>query len=93
MTSTKDDRTDWARLRAKPEDEIERLAAADEDNPATVSDDEWARATNAEKLAYLRRAWQDGLDSGTYGEVDFETLRTEGRERLKTGKKAAGRAD
>ena len=39
------DRTDWARLRAMSEDEIERLAADDEDNPATVNDDEWAHAT------------------------------------------------
>lgn len=27
------------------DDEIERLANEDEDNPATVSDDEWAEAT------------------------------------------------
>ncbi len=39
------DRTNWAALRALSEDEIERLADEDEDNPATVSDDEWAHAT------------------------------------------------
>lgn len=38
------DRTDWARLRAMPEDEVERIADADRDNPATISDDEWADA-------------------------------------------------
>ena len=39
------DRTDWARLRAMSEEEIERMAAEDEDNPATINDDEWAHAT------------------------------------------------
>lgn len=39
------DRTDWAALRAMSEEEIERIAAEDEDNPGTVSDDEWAHAT------------------------------------------------
>ncbi len=38
------DRTDWARLRAMPEDEVERIADADRDNPATVADGEWADA-------------------------------------------------
>ncbi len=37
-------RTDWARLRAMSEVEIERIAATDPDNPATTADD-WARAT------------------------------------------------
>ena len=37
-------RTDWNRLRTVPEAEIERLAGADADNPATVSDAEWAGA-------------------------------------------------
>lgn len=39
------DRTDWARLRAMSEDEIERMAEADDDNPATVDEEEWAHAT------------------------------------------------
>ncbi len=38
------DRTDWATLRDMPEDEIERLAAEDEDNPPTDEDD-WTDAT------------------------------------------------
>lgn len=36
--------TDWARLRAMPESEVERVADADRDNPATLSGDEWAEA-------------------------------------------------
>lgn len=37
-------RTDWAALRAMPEAEIERAAAADVDNPAT-DDAHWAGAS------------------------------------------------
>lgn len=37
-------RTDWAALRAMSEDEIERIAAEDEDNPAT-DEIHWAEAT------------------------------------------------
>ncbi|AWN50921.1 BrnA antitoxin family protein [Methylobacterium sp. 17Sr1-1] len=36
-------RTDWATLRAMSEDEIERIAAEDEENPAT-DEDYWANA-------------------------------------------------
>ncbi|MCJ2045805.1 BrnA antitoxin family protein [Methylobacterium sp. J-078] len=39
------DRTDWARLKALSEDEIERIAVEDAENPATIHEDEWARAT------------------------------------------------
>lgn len=39
------DRTNWAALRTLSEDEIERLADTDEDNPATVDEGEWAHAT------------------------------------------------
>lgn len=35
-------RTDWAKLRATPEAEIEAIAAKDADNPA-VSSEDWAR--------------------------------------------------
>jgi hypothetical protein len=38
------DRTDWARVRALTDDEIERMAAEDADNPATEEED-WAEAT------------------------------------------------
>ena len=37
-------RTNWTTLRAMPDDEIERIAAADEENPAT-DDGHWAGAT------------------------------------------------
>ncbi|MCJ2034200.1 BrnA antitoxin family protein [Methylobacterium sp. J-068] len=39
------DRTDWASLKAVSEDEIERIAAEDTENPATIREDEWAHAT------------------------------------------------
>lgn len=42
--------------------------------------------TRAEKLASLRRAWRDGIDSGDAGELDFAQLKEEARRRL------AGRA-
>ena len=37
---------------------------------------------NAEKLAYLRKAWQEGIDSGDPQELDFEALKAAGRARL-----------
>jgi uncharacterized protein (DUF4415 family) len=37
------DRTDWSRLRAMSEEEVERIAAEDEDNPAT-DEAHWADA-------------------------------------------------
>lgn len=36
-------RTDWAKLRATPNAEIERIASSDTDNPATTAED-WAHA-------------------------------------------------
>ena len=44
VKSTKN-RTDWDRLRGLPEAEIERIAEEDDENPATISEDEWAHAT------------------------------------------------
>ena len=32
-----------------------------------------------EKLQYLRQAWQQGIDSGDAGEVDFSALKQEAR--------------
>jgi len=32
-----------------------------------------------EKLNYLRQAWQQGIDSGDAGEVDFKALKLEAR--------------
>jgi hypothetical protein len=36
----------------------------------------------AEKLRFLQRAWQQGIDSGDAGEVDFSALKQEARARL-----------
>lgn len=41
----------------------------------------------AEKLRILRRAWQDGIDSGDSGEVDFSALKQEARARRAASKK------
>ena len=35
----------------------------------------------AEKLTYLRKAWQDGIDSGEAGELNFAALKQEARAR------------
>ena len=43
ISPKRDGRTDWARLKATPDDEIERIAADDADNPAS-DDDHWAAA-------------------------------------------------
>ena len=40
----------------------------------------------AEKLLFLRGAWQQGIDSGDAGEVDFSVLKQEARARLATAK-------
>jgi antitoxin ParD1/3/4 len=37
-----------------------------------------------EKLQYLRQAWQQGIDSGDAGEVDFLALKQEARDILAT---------
>lgn len=39
-----------------------------------------------EKLAYLRAAWQEGIDSGDDGEIDFAALKQEARRRLASRK-------
>ena len=40
----------------------------------------------AEKLNCLRKAWQEGLDSGDAGELDFKALKQEARARLAASK-------
>lgn len=37
---------------------------------------------DAERLKALRQAWQDGIDSGDAGELDFARLKVEARARL-----------
>jgi len=41
-----------------------------------------------EKLAALRQAWKEGVDSGDAGEIDFPALKTEARARRATKRKA-----
>jgi antitoxin ParD1/3/4 len=41
----------------------------------------------AEKLEWLRRAWQEGVDSGEPGEVNFAALKKEARARLVAAKR------
>jgi antitoxin ParD1/3/4 len=36
---------------------------------------------DAERLRLLRKAWQEGIDSGDSGEVDFKALKKEARAR------------
>ena len=38
-------------------------------------------SAEAEKLTYLRKAWQDGIDSGDAGELNFAVLKQEARAR------------
>ncbi len=53
-------RTDWTRLRAMSDDEIERIASEDEDNPPTDASD-WANATIGPPP--LKRAVHANFDS------------------------------
>lgn len=39
---------------------------------------------DADLLRSLRMAWKDGLDSGDAGEIDFDALKAEARERRVT---------
>jgi antitoxin ParD1/3/4 len=41
---------------------------------------------DAEKLGWLRRAWQEGIDSSDAGELDFAALKQEAREHLAKSK-------
>ena len=41
---------------------------------------------NVEKLRDLRKAWQEGIDSGEAVELDFEALKAEGRARFAASK-------
>ena len=42
----------------------------------------------AEKLRLMRKAWQDGVESGDAGELDFAALKQEARKRLTSDAKA-----
>jgi len=41
----------------------------------------------AERLAALRQAWKEGIDSGDAGEIDFAALKKEARARRTTAKR------
>ena len=41
----------------------------------------------AEKLAALRHAWKEGIDSGDAGEIDFAALKRQARARRTTAKR------
>jgi antitoxin ParD1/3/4 len=41
----------------------------------------------AEKLAALRQAWKEGIDSGDAGEIDFAALKRQARARRTTAKR------
>ena len=43
----------------------------------------------AERLALLRHAWKEGIDSGDAAEIDFAALKKEGRARLAASKRSA----
>jgi antitoxin ParD1/3/4 len=43
----------------------------------------------AEKLALLRQAWAQGVDSGDAGEIDFDALKKEARKRRADAKRGA----
>jgi antitoxin ParD1/3/4 len=47
---------------------------------------EKAERQEAEKLRLLRQAWQEGIDSGDAGELDFSELKTEARARRAAAK-------
>jgi antitoxin ParD1/3/4 len=40
----------------------------------------------AEKLGFLRKVWQEGIDSGDAGELDYAALKQEARARLAASK-------
>jgi antitoxin ParD1/3/4 len=44
------------------------------------------QAVAAQKLHYLRKAWQEGVDCGDAGELDFEALKQEARARQAASK-------
>ena len=49
---------------------------------------EKADAQEAEKLRLMRKAWQEGVESGDAGELDFAALKEEARKRLASDAKA-----
>jgi antitoxin ParD1/3/4 len=50
------------------------------------------RELRLEDIKRLRQMWDEGLASGSAGELDMRKLRKEARERLEGAKKASGNA-
>src|SRR6266851_5389063 len=58
-----------------------------------VRDWQLKRELRQEDIKRLRQMWDEGVASGSAGEVDMKKLRKEARERLEDPKKASGNAD
>ena len=54
-----------------------------------IRDWQLKRELQQEDIRYLRRLWDDGLASGSAGEVDVATLRAEARARLAGARQVA----
>lgn len=52
-----------------------------------------SRQARADAVERLRRAWDEGVASPTYGPVSFDDLRCEARARLAAARDALGRTD
>jgi antitoxin ParD1/3/4 len=58
-----------------------------------VRDWQLKRELRQEDIKRLRHMWDDGVASGSAGELDMKKLRKEARDRLVGAKKASGDAD
>jgi antitoxin ParD1/3/4 len=58
-----------------------------------VRDWQLKRELRQEDIRRLRQMWDDGIASGSAGELDMKKLRKEARERLERVRKASGNAD
>lgn len=73
-------------------------AAVDDGDYATTSEAvreavrDWQlkRELQQEDIRRIRQLWQEGLASGSAGDVDFDALRKEARQRLAAKSKAVG---
>lgn len=58
-----------------------------------VRDWQLKRELRQEDIRRLRQMWDDGIASGSAGELDMKKLRDEARMRLEGAKKASGNGD
>lgn len=76
-------------------------AAVDEGAYATTSEAvreairDWQlkRELQQEEIRRVRQLWQEGVDSGSAGEVDFDALRQEAKKRIAARRKVKADAD